>query len=137
MKRLSLFIRAAVGILLAFACDSAPEVAASAAAAANCPAAQVLTVSVGTAVVATGCIHNTPTGGSTSIGGAPGTGGALTTGGKASTGGSSASPGNLSNCIAALSKDAANKNVAAQQGITVKSLATKECTDPNILSRYP
>jgi len=77
------------------------------------------------------------TGGSKATGGKGSSGGSKATGGKAATGGSSYSPGNLANCIAALSKDSAIKNVAAQQGVTVKSLATAECADPNILSRYP
>ena len=123
------FLRATISALLTFACGSTSGVTATGSGVA-------VSVMVGTQSYACSAVQP-HTGGSAGIGGAPGTGGALATGGKASTGGTSASPGNLANCIAALSKDAALKNVAAQQGIAIKTLATKMCADPNILSRYP
>jgi hypothetical protein len=93
-----------------------------------------------------GCV-NTPnpipptppvgTGGALSTGGRASAGGNAATGGLKGTGGTSAAPGNLANCIAALTKDPGVANVAAQQGITAKSLATKECADPSVLARHP
>ena len=129
------FLRATLSALLTFACDSTSGATATSSGVA-------VSVMVGTQSYACSAVQphtggSAGIGGSLATGGGPGTGGALATGGKVSTGGASSSPGNLANCIAALSKDAGIKNVAAQMGITVKSLATKECADPNILSRYP
>jgi len=129
------FLRATISALLTFACGSTSGVTATGSGVA-------VSVMVGTQSYACSAVQphtggSAGVGGSVSTGGAPGTGGALATGGKAATGGASASPGNTANCIAALSKDVALKNVAAQQGITIKTLATKMCADPNILSRYP
>ena len=129
------FLRATLSTLLTFACGSTGGATATSSGVA-------VSVMVGTQSYACSAVQPhtggaAGIGGSVSTGGSPGTGGALATGGKATTGGSSAFPGNTANCIAALSKDAALKNVAAQQGITIKTLATKMCADPNILSRYP
>ena len=113
------------------------------------PVAMTMAATGGTIFYCYGCstkppVNPTPvpTGGSAATGGRSSTGGALATGGQVSTGGAtstggSTSAGNLAHCIAALTKDPGVANVAVQQGMTAKALATKECADPNILRRYP